>query len=118
LRYDRSFGFTTHADQLGVLADPRYNRDIRPHRVEEYAAEMKAGNWRDLLSDPITVTREGQVLNGQHRLAAAGDVDWSNVGNDPRFLVVWGVEPQEALYADGSRRTPKDSQTVASRLVG
>jgi hypothetical protein len=116
--YNRSFGFTTHAGQYGVLADPLYNRDIRPQRVEEYAGEMRAGNWKDLLSDPITVTGDGQVLNGQHRLAAASDVDWENVGNDPRFLIVWGVQPQEALYADGSRRTPKDSQTVAGRLIG
>jgi hypothetical protein len=31
-------------------------RDIHPKRVGEYRADMQAGLWRDLLSDPITIT--------------------------------------------------------------
>jgi hypothetical protein len=115
--YDRSMGFTTHASQSGFLADPRYNREIRPTRVGEYVEVMKAGSWRDLLSDPIAVTADGHVLNGQHRLAAAADVKWDEVENDPTFLVVWGVDPKEALYADGSRRTAQDEKTIATKLV-
>jgi hypothetical protein len=80
--YDRSFGSTSHAKAYGLLADPRYNRDIRPQRVDEYAAEMIAGRWRDLLSDPIAITADGHVLNGQHRIAAASKVDWD--GNPGR----------------------------------
>src|SRR4051794_14817699 len=82
-RYDRLMGFTTHAQQSGLLANAVFNRDILPGRVEEYAAAMEAGNWRDLLSDPITITDDGQVINGQHRLAAASGVDWDEVENDP-----------------------------------
>lgn len=40
--YDRSSGFTTHATEYGLLADPRFNREIRPQRVDEYAAEMES----------------------------------------------------------------------------
>jgi hypothetical protein len=119
--YDRSMGFTSHAMQWGLLADPKFNREIRVSRVEEYVAEMRAGRWQDLLSDPIAITAGGHVLNGQHRLAAAHDVHekpgWDKVGNDPRFLVVLGASPSEALFADGSRRTAKDEKTIASKLV-
>ena len=106
-----------HAWEYGLLANPRYNRDIRPQRVEKYGKEMQAGEWRDLLSDPITVTADGQVLNGQHRIAAACDVDWDKAGNDPTFLVIWGADPSEALYADGSRRTHRDGETIAVKVA-
>jgi hypothetical protein len=117
LSYDRSMGFTTHASQSGLLAYPAFNRDIRPQRVDEYADEMSAGCWHDLFSDPITITRNGQIINGQHRLAAASQVDWSRVQNDPAFLVAWGVDPKEALRADGSRRTNKDEKTIAYKVA-
>jgi hypothetical protein len=115
--YDRSMGFTSHAQAFGLLADARYNRDIRPERVAEYAEAMERGGWRDLLSDPIAVTADGHVLNGQHRIAAAVRVDWSEVGNDPAFLVIWNADPDESLHADGSRRTQKDEKTIAMKLV-
>jgi hypothetical protein len=105
------------AQVYGLLASPTLNRDIRSQRVDEYHEAMQRGDWRDLLSDPITVTSDGQVLNGQHRIAAASHVDWSKAGNDPAFLVVWNVEPEEALYADGSRRTKRDETMIATRLL-
>lgn len=115
--YSRDGSFTTHARNCGFLADAQYNRDILPRRVEEYVAEMAAGRWRDLLSDPISITASGQVLNGQHRIAAASQVDWSQVDNDPAFLVIWNVEPYEAHFADGSRRTDRDEKVIAGKLL-
>lgn len=115
--YDRSSGFTDHARQYGLLADALYNREIRKQRVEEYAEEMTAGRWHDLYSDPITITDDGHVLNGQHRIAAAEWVDWNEIENDPAFLVVWGADPSEALHADGSRRTERDETTIATKLL-
>jgi hypothetical protein len=116
-RYDRTCGFTSHAQQHGVLANAQFNRDIRPDLAEKYMEEMQAGQWHDLLSDPITITDDGQVINGQHRLAAACAVDWSEVENDPLFLVVFGVDPAEALHADGSRRTNRDERMIAERYL-
>ncbi len=102
----------------GLLANPTLNREIRIDRVEKYETEMAEGKWVTLLSDPITITPEGHVTNGQHRLAAAHFVTtqkrWMN---DPEFLVVWGVDPMEALYADGSHRTAVDEKTIAVKLV-
>jgi hypothetical protein len=107
----------TPASDSGVLAASAVNRDIRHQRVDEYVAIMKAGEWRDLLSDPFAITADGQVVNGQHRMAACEDVEWETVGNDPAFLVIWNVDPVEALHADGSRRTPNDQTTIARKLA-
>lgn len=107
------------AQEYGLLAEGgKYNRPMREARVEEYAKEMEAGRWRDLLSDPIAITEDGYVLNGQHRIAAVCKIDWSDDPDyDPAFLVIWNVDPAEALYADGSRRPDKDEKTIASKLV-
>jgi hypothetical protein len=117
-RRDHCFGeMVTHATHKGLLADSAFNREIRNDRVEQYKNEMRAGRWRDLLSDPITITADGQVLNGQHRIAAATSVDWTKVDNDPAFLIVWDVDPVEAQFADGSRRTARDEKVIASKLL-
>jgi hypothetical protein len=115
--YYRNGNYSEHARGTGVLANSLYNRDILNARVEEYAALMQDGLWHDLLSDPISITEDGQVVNGQHRLAAATQVDWSKVENDPLFLVVWNVSAKEALHADGSRRTARDEKMIATKLV-
>ena len=115
--YFRSGDYVSRAKTLGLVADSLYNREIRPERVDQYAAEMEAGRWCDLLSDPISITADGQILNGQHRIAAASQVDWTKVDNDPAFLVIWGVEPSEAQYADGSRRTARDERLIVNKLL-
>src|SRR5439155_23178193 len=69
--YDRFMGIASHASGGGLLSNNQHNREILPRRVEEYQEKMAAGEWRDLLSDPITLRRDGQVVNGQHRIAAA-----------------------------------------------
>ena len=115
--YIRSGDISLHASQYGLLASPRYNREIRPKQVDEYAAEMRRGRWQTLLSDPIAITEDGHVLNGQHRLAAASGVDWLGVEHVPLFLVVWGVDPGECMLADGSRRTAREEKTIATKLV-
>ena len=105
------------ASTYGLLSRSTVNREIRHQRVADYAYAMQRGEWRDLLSDPITVTHDGEIVNGQHRLAAANQVDWDKAPNDPKFLVVWGVSAAEALHADLARRTNKDQATIFSKLV-
>lgn len=121
---DSTGGTLGHAGEIGVLADSEHNRDIRPDRVSSYAEAMLDGLWQDLLSDPITITEDGQVVNGQHRIAAAAGA-WGGKyeakgetvlpPNDPTFMVIWGVNPDEAGLADGSRRTDHDRVVIASK---
>lgn len=112
--YQRSVG--QHAKVIGLLADAQFNRELHPPRVQEYAAEMVAGNWRDLLSDPISITATGQVVNGQHRIAAASLVKWEDEPG-PAFLVIWNADPREAEHADGANRTHRDSKTISRKLL-
>ena len=42
---------------------------------------------------------------------------WSKVANDPQFLVLWNVDPIEAHYVDGSRRTKRDEKMIADKPV-
>ena len=116
-KYWRSGEDTFHARQSGLLADPKYNRDIRPAKVFEYIEIMEAGKWHDLLSDPISITEDGDVVNGQHRLAAVSEADWEKAGHDPRFLVVWGVAPAEALLADHAKRSGREQAVIGTRVV-
>ena len=109
--------YGSKARDIGVLTNSLYNRDIRHQRVDEYAAVMRAGMWLDLLTDPLSITDDGQVVNGQHRIAAAAPIDWSEVDNDPLFSVMWGVNPGEAMLADGSRRTHKDEATIWTKMA-
>lgn len=48
------------------------NRKLRKTVVLAYAADMKSGNWNDSpdIMNPIMISREGRLLDGQHRLAA------------------------------------------------
>jgi hypothetical protein len=119
--YQREAGCTQNARQMGILTVPGYNREISNERVKKYTEEMCNCRWRTCFSDPITITAEGDVINGQHRLAAASQLNW-NSGDDPdavppAFLVIWNVSPDEARFADGSHRTHADEKAVLGRLV-
>lgn len=48
------------------------NRKMRKYKVDNYAAAMKAGEWRGT-RDPIEFAEDGELLNGQHRLQAVVD---------------------------------------------
>lgn len=109
---------TTPAKDYGLLANGgKYNRSINPARVKEYADSMAAGKWRDLLSDPIAITSDGEVINGQHRLAAAGQIEWDGDEKDPnpRFLVLFDVPREEIWFMDTSKRTGRDLHKMAEK---
>jgi hypothetical protein len=117
MHYERFMGSAMHANQLGLLANSPTNRPILPRRVEAYQDAMQKGEWRDLLSDPLTLTEEGYVVNGQHRIAAACRVDWTKAPNDPAFLVVCGVSPEEAALTDNNKRSAADTKIIAQKLL-
>lgn len=62
------------------------NRRLRAHRVSKYANDMRNGNWH-LTGQTITFGSNGQLLDGQHRLAAVIEADVP-----VQFLVVTGAE--------------------------
>jgi hypothetical protein len=88
------------------------NRPISDARTDLYREEMQAERWY-FTPDPIVITEEGYVINGQHRLGAADAVDWSEVGEIPQFLVVWGVDKKTALLMDEAKRSTNDRRHIA-----
>jgi hypothetical protein len=103
----------------GLLADGgKFNRPVNEQRVGQYQKLMQDGQWNDLLSDPIAITSDGEVINGQHRLAAGAAL--SNFGpddRDPQFLVLFDVDPAEVAFADTSKRTGRDLTVIAQKSV-
>lgn len=51
------------------LSRNRHNRTISQAVVAQYAADMKAGNWR-FTGQPLIVDTAKELLDGQHRLTA------------------------------------------------
>lgn len=52
-----------------LLRNNAINRKLRPGVVERYAAQMRDGGWL-LTAEPIMLSPEMRLLNGQHRLRA------------------------------------------------
>lgn len=84
------------------------NRDISKSAVTKYAKKMQQGQWK--ISAPITFSKEGYLIDGQHRLNAVVKAEIS-----VPFMMMLGVPLEAAENIDrGRRRTITD----VSRLAG
>jgi hypothetical protein len=78
------------------------NRNIKASVVEKYYQDMSSGNWK--LSDALKFDKEGNLIDGQHRLHAI-----IKFNRPVDFLVVENYDTESAQYLDiGSKRTVKD----------
>lgn len=105
-------GRVSHHRPMESLGLTDLNRPVSYARTDVYAEEMEAGRWH-FSPDPIVITDEGYVVNGQLRLGAAAGVDWSEVEGIPQFLVVWGVDKKTALLMDEALRSTSDRRHIA-----
>lgn len=83
------------------------NRKLQDSRVEFYANEMQAGRWT-FTGEAIQRTRDGKLLNGQHRL-------WAVVQSAMTipFLVVQGLSQETQMAMDGgAKRGANDALTL------
>lgn len=79
------------------------NRNLRQELVFKYAKDMIEGRW-GFTGDPVQFDVNGNLLNGQHRMAA---IIKANV--TLRMLVVRGLNRDSQEYMDvGARRTLGD----------
>lgn len=95
---------------------PDYQRAIRKKVVARYAEDMANGHWNqntDFIDNPIVVSREGVVLNGQHRLRAIV------LANIPVFMPVqYGANAANySFYDNGLKRTAGDQLNVKNANV-
>jgi hypothetical protein len=98
----------------------KLNRDVNDSRVAEYQTAMEDGRWW-FTPDPIVVTTEGAIINGQHRLLAVERVlngkPIPEAFVPPQFVVVWNVDKKAALLMDEARRTATDRRDIALRFA-
>ena len=80
------------------------NRAISHPRVEMYARDMEAGKWL-LNGEPIVFNKDGNLVNGQHRLTAI-----IKSGITVKMLVIKGVENSDGvIYDRGRSRSTSDT---------
>ena len=75
------------------------NRNVNQRTVDDYATQMKKGLWT-LNGEPIIISSNNTILDGQHRLLA---VVKSNT--TIQSLVVWGVDGKSAFATIDTGRT-------------
>jgi hypothetical protein len=83
-----------------------HNRPIIQAAVEQYAEIMRRGKWR-LTIEAIGISKEGVLLNGQHRLEAV-----CVAGVSAPFTIWFGCDPDEFEIIDQGRKR------MAKTLVG
>lgn len=81
------------------------NRAISPKTVQQYARAMKLGTF-PFVGDPVRFDRDGNLLDGQHRLAAVVMSECPQV-----FVIVRNLDPDWQKYMDSGRR-----RSVADQL--
>jgi hypothetical protein len=90
-----------------LLSRNEGNRSVKQRRVDDMARDMSSGNWK-LNGEPIIVSSDGTLNDGQHRLFA---VVQSKVPSD--MLVVFGVSRDSRDTVDhGVGRTPGDDLSL------
>lgn len=86
-----------------------HNRNINRERVAMYTDDMKAGRWRNT-AEPLLIGKDGQLMNGQHRLHAVIDAEVS-----VPMLIIRGVD-LDAFFSIDQGRPRKPSDVVS--IVG
>lgn len=115
LAYRREYIPVTPRMAKGLLdqvhPDQRHHRDAR---VEQYAQDMRQGNWREDTEDSILIDWNGFLIDGQNRLRGIMES-----GHTVKFWVVWGVDPAVMAVKDtGAARTVADSLRISGRGNG
>lgn len=79
------------------------NRNLRPAKVGQYAADIRSGRWT-MNGEPLIISVDGQLNDGQHRAQAVVDA------NTPiQVLMVFGLPRETRTTIDqGTARTASD----------
>ena len=113
--------FVTVTKELveGLLEKNVHNRKLKPHSVDWMANQIRAGNWHPN-NQGIALSRDGVLLDGQHRLMALREAGYPPV----QVLLVSGLAPDAVGTIDiGTRRDHADTlrllmkEDVSSQVV-
>lgn len=88
------------------------NRRLKKALVEQYASEMRAGNWR-LTHQGVAFNCDGTLLDGQHRLAGIVKSECAI-----QMLVARGVDSKSQIVMDDhAKRSAGDAITLVRQEV-
>lgn len=90
----------------GFLEKNHANRNLRQNKVQQYTKDMMSGEWNILTQ--ISFDRDGNLLDGQHRLASV-----VKSGETIEFIVVRGEDSDSIGYDRGSLRSLSDSMVMS-----
>jgi hypothetical protein len=82
----------------------RNNRPVTEKKVSQYLSEIEKGQWKENTGEAIKISKEGFLIDGQHRLLAL-----SKSSKSLSFLVVYDLETSVFDVLDtGKNRTASD----------
>jgi hypothetical protein len=93
-------GVTLTVERIGpagareLLSRNETNRRVNPYRVKVYGTDMAAGRW-PFVGDPVCVSKDGKLQQGQHRLQAVIDKDVTIT-----FVVIRGLTHESQAVMD------------------
>ena len=100
---------TFTAEELAKMgSDPKNWRAAERSTVDKYLRLMRAGKWEQSSGIPLVIGKNGHVIDGGHRAAAAAE--FQAAGGDPiRWLVVRGGKPSinEVVDSGLARKFPQ-----------
>jgi hypothetical protein len=80
-----------------LLQRNTHNRSVSTARVDQYAADIRNGNWR-MNGEAVKIAHTGQILDGQHRLMAILEAD-----QPIETLFITGLAPEAQETMDQGR---------------
>jgi hypothetical protein len=86
------------------LTQNQSNRRVRRTIWKSYARDMQAGAWK-LTAEPVKLSPEGKLLDGQHRLHAVVDAGVTV----PMFVAYDVPDDAQAAMDSGAKRTASDA---------
>jgi hypothetical protein len=86
-----------------MLSDNADNRSVRHTKFVQYSSDMASGKWA-FNGEPIIISKEGKLNDGQHRCLAAIDANATI-----KTLIVFGVDRESRVTVDqGGARSAGD----------
>ncbi len=88
------------------------NRPLYDSVVERYAKCMKDGNFHPEVCNPIYISKDGHLIDGQHRLNAI-----INTGLSFEMEIRWGISDEAAAYLDQNKsRSCSDALKISDSI--
>lgn len=85
------------------------NRNISPKKVEAYADDILSGRWQKTHQNAIAFYKDGNLADGQHRLAAIAKAQ-----TPVELMVWWGLDDKAAYGIDAHKmRATHDQIKIA-----